>query len=180
MTSGSSTIAAALMRGFSDEYGSWKTICMSRRAARMRVLEKPSTCSPRNNTSPAVGSIRRSMHRPVVLLPLPDSPTRANVSPSWTTKLTLSTARTTVLSRKSPPPRVKCLTRFRTSTSGVICRCSSAAAPVRRQGSRRAAPSYTRAAGYAKCRALDPARRSVRDTSPRRDPPFLRSRRSRG
>jgi hypothetical protein len=91
--SGSSTIVDARIRGLSDEYGSWKTICMSRRAARMRALEKPSTFSPRNSTSPEVGSIKRSMQRPVVLLPLPDSPTSANVSPSSTEKLTSSRAR---------------------------------------------------------------------------------------
>ena len=104
---------SARIRGLSDEYGSWKTICMSRRAARIRALENPSTFSPRNSTSPDVGSISRSMQRPVVLLPLPDSPTSANVSPSSTEKLTLSTARTTDFARNSPPPRSKCLTRLR-------------------------------------------------------------------
>ena len=85
----------------------------------MRALENPSTFSPRKVTSPDVGSINRNMHRPVVLLPLPDSPTSANVSPSFTEKLTSSTALTTVFARKSPPPRSKCLTRLRTSTSGI-------------------------------------------------------------
>ena len=64
MTSGSSTIVNARMRGLSDEYGSWKTICMSRRAARIRALENASTFSPRNSTSPEVGSTSRSMQRP--------------------------------------------------------------------------------------------------------------------
>ena len=50
--------------------------------------------------SPDVGSISRSMHRPVVLLPLPDSPTRPNVSPSSIDKAQSSTALTTVLVRK--------------------------------------------------------------------------------
>ena len=40
--------------------------------------------------------MRRSMHRPVLLLPLPDSPTRPKVSPSSIVKLTPSTALTTV------------------------------------------------------------------------------------
>ena len=39
------------------------------------------TSRPSNQTSPAVGSIRRSTQRPVVLLPQPDSPTRPSVSP---------------------------------------------------------------------------------------------------
>ncbi len=74
---------------------------MSRRAARIRALENPSTFSPRNDTSPEVGSISRSMQRPVVLLPLPDSPTSPNVSPSSIVKLTSSTALTTVFSRRA-------------------------------------------------------------------------------
>src|SRR6266545_3718532 len=68
---------------------------MSRRASRMRERSNPRTFSPRNNTSPDEGSISRRMHRPVVLLPLPDSPTRPNISPSSIVKLTSSTARTT-------------------------------------------------------------------------------------
>ena len=92
---------------------------MSRRAARIRAFENPSTFSPRKITSPEVGSINRSMQRPVVLLPLPDSPTRAKVSPSPTEKLTSSTARTIDFSRNNPPPRSKCLTRLRTSTNAI-------------------------------------------------------------
>ena len=41
----------------------------------------PSQSSPSNRISPAVGSSRRSSSRPIVLLPLPDSPTRPSVSP---------------------------------------------------------------------------------------------------
>ena len=67
---------------------------MSRRAWRMRAAEA-STSSPLNCTSPDVGSISRRMQRPVVVLPLPDSPTRPNVSPVSIEKLTSSTARTT-------------------------------------------------------------------------------------
>ena len=37
---------------------------------------------PSNRTSPEVGSISRRMHRPVVVLPLPDSPTRPKISPA--------------------------------------------------------------------------------------------------
>ena len=92
---------------------------MSRRASRIRRREKASTSSPRNRTCPEVGSISRSMQRPVVVLPLPDSPTSPNVSPSSMLKLTSSTALTTVPARNSPPPRVKCLTRWETSTSGI-------------------------------------------------------------
>src|SRR6202023_1803691 len=75
--------------------------------------------SPRNLTSPEVGSMSRSRHRPVVVLPLPDSPTSPNVSPSLIAKLTSSTALTTVPERKRPLPRAKCLMRWLTSTSGI-------------------------------------------------------------
>ena len=75
----------------------------------MRALEKPSTFSPRNVTSPDVGSISRSMQRPVVLLPLPDSPTSANVSPSSTEKLTSSTARDDRLLAEQPAAALEVL-----------------------------------------------------------------------
>ena len=96
MTSGSSTMSPARMRGLSDEYGILEDhlhVAAGRPHARD---EKASTSSPPKRTSPEVGSIRRSMQRPVVLLPLPDSPTRPNVSPSSMAKLTPSTALTTV------------------------------------------------------------------------------------
>src|SRR5438067_6868091 len=58
------------------------------------------------------------MQRPVVVLPQPDSPTRPSVSPRRIEKLTSSTARTRPEGPpKSPPPTVKCLTRWRTSSS---------------------------------------------------------------
>src|SRR5262245_3118318 len=119
MMSGSSTICLARIRGFSDEYGSWKTICMSRRASRMRRLENASTFSPRKRTSPDEGSMSRRMQRPVVVLPLPDSPTSPNVSPASMLKLTSSTAATRVPARNIPPSRVNVLTRCATSTSGI-------------------------------------------------------------
>src|SRR5581483_8386628 len=64
-------------------------------------------------------SINRSRQRPVVVLPLPDSPTSPNVSPSSISKLTSSTAAIVVPRRRNPPPRVNCLTRCDTSTSGI-------------------------------------------------------------
>ncbi len=45
-----------------------------------------STSSPLNDTAPEVGSIKRSMVRPTVVLPQPDSPTSPRVSPSLTVK----------------------------------------------------------------------------------------------
>jgi len=50
----------------------------------MRWRGNSSTFSPLNRTSPDVGSTSRKIQRPVVLLPLPDSPTSPNISPSST------------------------------------------------------------------------------------------------
>src|SRR5882672_499086 len=96
---------------------------MSRRASRNRRLENASTFSPRKRTSPDEGSMRRRMQRPVVVLPLPDSPTRPNVSPSSMLKLTSSTAETRVPARKSPASRAKYFTRCATSTRGIWDDC---------------------------------------------------------
>ena len=54
----------------------------------------PARRDRRTAISPEVGSISRRMQRPVVVLPLPDSPTRPNVSPRSIVKLTSLTART--------------------------------------------------------------------------------------
>ena len=47
---------------------------------------------PSKEASPLVGSIRRRMTRPVVVLPQPDSPTRPSVSPRRMLKEMPSTA----------------------------------------------------------------------------------------
>ena len=99
------------MRGFSDAYGSWKMICMSRASARRSSLPSAVTFVPSNQTSPDVGSIRRRMQRPVVLLPQPDSPTTPSVSPASMSKLMPSTACTLSTTRPSRPALIgKCLT----------------------------------------------------------------------
>src|SRR5262245_336056 len=85
----------------------------------MRAREKARTSSPRNLTSPEVGSINRRMQRPVVVFPLPDSPTRPNVSPSNTSNVTRSTARTVEPPPNRPLLRVNSFVRFRTSRSGA-------------------------------------------------------------
>ena len=86
MTSGSATISLTVMRGFRDENGSWKMICISRRRAIISSFDSVvrSTMPPpvrRNSTCPSVASIARRMSLPVVVLPQPDSPTRPSVSP---------------------------------------------------------------------------------------------------
>ncbi len=65
------------MRGFSDENGSWKMNCMRRRMARSWPLFIAAMSAPSSRMRPAVGSVRRIRHLPVVDLPQPDSPTTA-------------------------------------------------------------------------------------------------------
>ena len=57
------------MRGSSDAYGSWKTICISRRSARISLGPIVVSSWPWNLTEPDVGSMRRRMQRPTVDLP---------------------------------------------------------------------------------------------------------------
>jgi hypothetical protein len=92
MVSASPMMAPTVMRGFRLAYGSWKMICMSRASARSSSLPAVVTFLALEVTSPEVGSIRRRMQRPVVLLPQPDSPTTPSVSPGARSKLTPSTA----------------------------------------------------------------------------------------
>ena len=79
------------MRGDSEPYGSWNTICMLRRCGRISL--KRSSCSglPMNTIGPSE-EISRRMARPSVVLPEPDSPTTPSVSPLRTSTLTPSTA----------------------------------------------------------------------------------------
>ena len=70
------------MRGLSDAYGILKDDLHVPPRRRAGPCENDSTSSPLNHTSPDVGSISRRMQRPVVVLPLPDSPTSPKVSPS--------------------------------------------------------------------------------------------------
>ncbi len=79
--SGSARIAPTVICGFSDEYGSWKIICIARRRSRKARASSAPRSSPSNSTWPALGSIRRSSRRPSVDLPQPDSPTTPSVSP---------------------------------------------------------------------------------------------------
>ena len=68
--------------GLSEPNGSWKTICTLlrySRDARRGSLRRTST--PSTRICPAVGCSSRAMQRAIVLLPLPDSPTSAMISP---------------------------------------------------------------------------------------------------
>ena len=90
--SGSPTMSPADMRGFSDENGSWKIICIWRRYGRIADLPSRVMSWPSSWIAPPVGSIRRSTVRATVDLPQPLSPTSPRVSPSPIEKLTPSTA----------------------------------------------------------------------------------------
>jgi len=89
----------SVMRGLSDEKGSWKIICIwrrkgcssSRERLAMSIMAPPSV---RKWTSPSEGWSARTMQREAVVLPQPLSPTRPNVSPRLTLKSMPSTART--------------------------------------------------------------------------------------
>src|SRR4030042_5380384 len=96
---------------------------MCLRAWRSGPGSSPRMFTPRNQTSPEVGSIRRRILKPVVDLPHPDSPTNPKVSFSPRLKETSSTACTLVLLRPRKPRRTgKCLVRFRTARSSGMGR----------------------------------------------------------
>ena len=86
-------IAPTRLRGFSDAYGSWKTICISRRSGRSSRARQPRDARPRSAIV-ARRSARAAARScaPSVDLPQPDSPTRPSVSPSRTENDTPSTA----------------------------------------------------------------------------------------
>src|SRR5213593_4656028 len=80
----------------------------------MRVRSSPSKTT-RPPTMRAARGRRPTIDRHVVVLPLPDSPTSPRVSPSWSEKLTRSTALTT----RVPPKLKKCVWRSDTSRIGI-------------------------------------------------------------
>src|SRR5258708_13352145 len=93
--SGWPTMVPIVWRGLSGPSGSWKIICIVRRAdfrggASMGVMSWPWS-----KKRPSEAGTSRMIALPRVDLPQPDSPTRPSVSPASTSKLTSSTARTT-------------------------------------------------------------------------------------
>ena len=117
---GSAMMSSTRMRGFSEEYGSWKIIWIWRRkglscfSPLSAVRSVPPKC-----TDPADGVYSPEISRATVDLPEPDSPTRPKTSPSPMAKPTFLTAssvrwlrfRNAFLSTKRMP-------RPRTSTNG--------------------------------------------------------------
>ena len=94
IVSGSITMSRTLRRGFSDEIGSWKIICIRVRAERMSFCDMCVRSLPSKTIEPDVGRGSCMIARPVVLLPQPDSPTRPSVSPRRRSKLIPDTALT--------------------------------------------------------------------------------------
>ena len=68
-------------RGFSEPYGSWKIIWISRRNGRMARRDRLVMSRPSKYTLPEVTGISPAMHRARVDLPQPVSPTRPRVWP---------------------------------------------------------------------------------------------------
>ena len=79
------------MRGESEPYGSWNTICMWWRNGRIWRNFSPMMFLPRNAIVPC-DEISRRIASPSVVLPEPDSPTMPSVSPWRTAMSTPSTA----------------------------------------------------------------------------------------
>ncbi len=93
--SGSAMMSLTRQRGLRLAYGSWKIICMRRRASRCTTLFAVcvSIVVPSNVIDPREGRYSPTMSRATVDLPHPDSPTSPSVSPRAMVKLTSSTAR---------------------------------------------------------------------------------------
>ena len=115
------TIWPTRLRGFSDAYGSWKTICISRRSGMSSLRDACVTSVPRKRTAPPVGSSRRMIVRDSVVLPQPDSPTSPSVSPSTSVNVMSSTACTapTWCVNRMPCLIGKCSLTCSTSSSGL-------------------------------------------------------------
>jgi hypothetical protein len=111
--------------------GSWNTTCTRLRKLRSWLIAMLSMRLPSRKTSPSVGSTRRRMALPTVLLPQPLSPTRESVSPLAIANPTSSTACTVATWRfSSPPCTAKC---FRSPVATSI----GCAGPPRSRGSSR-------------------------------------------
>ncbi len=99
-------IAPTVCRGFSDEYGSWKIIWISRRSGRIRPCRKWVMSTPSKTMLPPVGSSSLVSNRPVVVFPQPDSPTRPSVWPCDTDRSMPSTACTWPTACRNTTPLV--------------------------------------------------------------------------
>ena len=118
---GSASISPTVWRGSSEEYGSWKTIWKRRRwRLQAQIARRASRSTPSRRIEPSRGSMMRTIARPTVVLPNPDSPTSPSVSPRLIVRLTPSTAWTQPVVRRRIPLVTGNQTR-RPSTSRWAC-----------------------------------------------------------
>ena len=124
MRSGWATASPIVMAGLRAAWGSWNTGCIRRRRGRRSRSRRWVMSRPSNSTVPAVGSTRRRIARPSVVLPLPLSPTRPSVSPRADVQVTPSTARTTCeaprIWPRNPPRSGKWTSRSATRITGSL------------------------------------------------------------
>src|SRR6478609_3610759 len=120
IANGSPTMSPTVMRGLSEEYGSWNTIWMLRRIRRRSLPLAVTMSWPSNSAEPPVGFSSPQSRRATVDLPQPDSPTSPSVSPGYRSKETPSTALTAPIFFLNRMPRVsgKCLTMSLTCRTG--------------------------------------------------------------
>src|SRR5581483_9168061 len=132
---GSATCMPTVSAGLSDDIGSWKIMAillprMSRMPASSSLKRsRPSKITSPFSIRPGGEGIRRMIERAVTLLPEPDSPTSATVSPASMSKDTSSTA----VSR--PRSVLKRVVRLRTCRSGWAM-CGPANTRLRRNWNR--------------------------------------------
>ncbi|CAM5258617.1 hypothetical protein SVIOM342S_00828 [Streptomyces violaceorubidus] len=92
-------------RGFSEPLGSWRTSWALLRYA-LSARAEYARGAPSKVTRPPVGLTRPSSERASVVLPQPDSPTSATISPGRMSRSTPSTARASAAPRL--PGKVTC------------------------------------------------------------------------
>ncbi len=131
-----------VMRGSSEAYGSWNTICISRRRRRRSPLPIVVSSVPLNFTDPPLGTMSCRTQRPTVDLPEPDSPTRPRVWPAPIENDTSDTACTVPFTVRTPfeVRTLKFLTRCSTVSTGA-CAAGSGAVDSSTTALTRPAPS---------------------------------------
>ena len=126
-----------LQAGLSVESGFWKTIWIARSASCERRPAVARSSLPSKVTVPESGAIRPVTHLASVVLPLPDSPTRPNVSPrrrfSDTSLTAVSFLRPSLNVRFSSPisstsPAAAPLASRLVASTGVVCGISATSA----------------------------------------------------
>src|SRR3569623_1197425 len=133
-SSASPRMSPTLIRGLRLAYGSWKMICISLRRSFIALPSSEVTSLPSKVTEPDVGSTRRRMARPRLVLPEPLSPTSPTTSPLRTLNETPTTAMTTAPGLNSDFPTGKCTLRSVTSSkvSAIEFSPADTASAVRR------------------------------------------------